>query len=168
MRKDIFILAQKTMTTCFFWFFRTKRIFFNGVKDIFSWANNVLSPATIPSYQRFLENQNLISLRLKYQFSIFFLFKNIIRISITLLTTLKHPIINIKTQKKKNPLQAYIYFFQYNKRQKLSPLDSPFQDELTNTKINRFVSGIYFLGKISFLNRVFFMNIFLLEAYFIK
>ena len=101
MRKDIFILAQKTMTTCFFWFFRTKRIFFNGVKDIFSWANNVLSPATIPSYQRFLENQNLISLRLKYQFSIFFLSKNIIRISITLLTTLKHPIINIKTQKKK-------------------------------------------------------------------
>ena len=101
MRKDIFILAQKTMTTCFFWFFRTKRIFFNGVKDIFSWANNVLSPATIPSYQRFLENQNLISLRLKYQFSIFFLSKNIIRISKTLLTTLKHPIINIKTQKKK-------------------------------------------------------------------
>jgi len=40
-------------------------------------------------------------------------------------------------------LQAYIYFFQYNKRQKLSPLNSPLQDELTNTKIRLYPEYIF-------------------------
>jgi len=32
--------------------------FFYGVNDIFAWANIVLSPTTIPSYQRCLKNQS--------------------------------------------------------------------------------------------------------------
>jgi len=34
----------------FFVFQNQEDFFFNGVNDIFSWTNNVLSPATIPSY----------------------------------------------------------------------------------------------------------------------